>query len=79
MMHHEQKALPFIFEAYESIRRPHVDKAYDEAVQRWEVVKDSGWLAYRMKTLLTPWFLWWTAKAREEEFSKDWSEADIEV
>ena len=79
MMHHEQIALPYIFEAYERVRRPQIDKAYDEAVQRWEVVKDSGWLAYKMKAVLTPLYLWWTSKAREEDFSQDWSEADIEV
>ena len=79
IMYHDRKDLSSIFTVYEKIRRPNIDKAYDEAVMRWENVKDSGWFAYKMRTLLTPWFLWWTAKAREEEFSHDWSEADIDV
>ena len=79
MMHHKKRGLPAIFAAYEKIRRSHIDHAYDQAVSRWETVKDSGWFVYRIMIFLTPWILWWTAKAREEEFSQDWSEADIEI
>ena len=79
LMHHNEKDLMSIFAAYERIRRPSIDEAYDQAVKRWEVVKDSGWLVYQIKNFITPWFLWWTAKAREEEFSQDWSSAEIEV
>ena len=79
MIHHKTRDLPSIFAAYEKTRRSNIDHAYNEAVQRWETVKDSGWVMYQMKKLLTPWFLWWTAKSREEEFSQDWSEVDIQV
>lgn len=79
MMHHQKRDLPAIFAAYERIRRPSIDKDYDTAVRRWENVKDSGWLAHQIRNFLTPWFLWWTAKAREEEFSQDWSTAKVDV
>lgn len=78
-MHHQEKDLASIFAAYERIRRAPIDEAYDQAVRRWEVVKDSGWLVYKIKIFLTPWILWWTAKAREEDFAQDWSTAHIEV
>jgi salicylate hydroxylase len=77
LMHHRQKDLPTIFAAYEKIRRPNIDQAYNQAVQRWETVKDSGYLVHKMMTFLTPWFLWWTAKAREEEFSVDYADYDF--
>jgi hypothetical protein len=78
-MHHQQKDLPTIFAAYEKIRRPNIDLAYNQAVQRWETVKDSGYFVHKMMTFLTPWFLWWTAKAREEEFSVDYTDYDFEM
>jgi uncharacterized protein YecA (UPF0149 family) len=79
LMHHRERDLPSIFAAYEKVRRQNIDEAYDQAVKRWESVKDSGWLVHQIKSFLTPWILWWTAKAREEEFSQDWSTADVEV
>lgn len=79
LIHYKEKDIPSIFAAYERVRRPNIDEAYDQAVRRWEVVKDSGWLVYQIKCFLTPWLLWWTAKAREEEYSQDWSTADIVI
>lgn len=79
LMHHQKKDLSSIFEAYERLRRPSIDEAYDMAVRRWETVKDSGWFVYKLTSFLTPWILWWTARAREEEFSQDWSTTNIEV
>ncbi|KAK5172062.1 uncharacterized protein LTR77_003699 [Saxophila tyrrhenica] len=63
-----------IFAAYQKLRRPQIDAAYTQAVQRWETVKDSDALAFWFMKSLTPWFLWWTAKARENEFAADYSD-----
>ena len=79
LMKHKEHDLSSIFAAYEKVRRPHIDEAYDSAVRRWEVVKNSGWLAYQIKNMVTPWFVWWTAKAREQEYAQDSSNVDIEV
>lgn len=76
---HNSKGIRTMLAAYEAFRRPHIDSAYDQAVQRWETVKDSGALAHRLKTFLTPWFLWWTAKARDEEFSLDYSDYEFKM
>lgn len=77
IMQHKTGSLSKVFEAFEKVRRPAVDAAYIQAVQRWETVKDSGAFVYRLMTFLTPWFLWWTTKAREEEFAADYSNYDF--
>jgi salicylate hydroxylase len=77
MMKHESGNLMSVLDAFEKFRRPTIDAAYSSAVQRWETVKDSGALAYKFKVFLTPWFLWWTARARNEEFAADYSEYDF--
>lgn len=79
MVKYNEHDFSAIFAAYEKFRRPHIDSAYDQAVQRWETVKDSGAFVYRIKTFLTPWFLWWTAKSRDEEFSVDYSDYDFSI
>ena len=79
MMHHASYDFSSIFDAYERIRRQPIDHAHNEAVRRWETVKDSGWFMYQMKTLLTPWVLWWMNQSKDKEFGEDWSEANIEI
>ena len=72
-------SIPALFSTYESIRRPRIDAAYDEAVFRWETVKDSGWLVHKLKTWMTPWFIWWTAKTRAKGFEEDLGTIEIKV
>lgn len=79
MMQHQTKSLASIFRAYEDFRRPHTDKAVKEATWRFETVKDKGWLFYKLITRSTSWFLWWTAKKREDEFSEDVSKMAFEI
>ena len=68
-----------MFAAYVSLRRPHIDAAYQQAARRWETVKDSGWFFYHTKRLLTPWFIWWTAKTREAELAEDHTDLDLTI
>lgn len=79
LLHHETKSLPSIFSTYEAFRRPYIDAAVQQAAQRWENVKDSGWLVHQMLVFLTPWILWWSAKTREHEFAEDYTDLDFEV
>ena len=72
-------SIPSLFSTYESLRRPRIDAAYDEAVFRWETAKDSGWLVYKLKTWMTPWFIWWTAKTRAKGFEEDLETMEIKV
>ncbi|WPH03526.1 Salicylate hydroxylase [Acrodontium crateriforme] len=68
---HLPDGLERVFDAYEQLRREPVEAAYQTAALRWENVKDCGWLTYKMRVWMTPWFLWWTANAREAEFAED--------
>lgn len=79
LLHHQDKSLSAIFAAYERFRRPYIEGAVKQATQRWETVKDGGWLMHQVKCFLTPWVLWWTAAARDREFAEDLSELDLEV
>ena len=59
--------------AYERIRRPRADEAYRQAAFGWNTLKDSGWVAFRIRSWLTWIFLWWTAKSRALRYSEDLS------
>ncbi|KAI9888979.1 MAG: hypothetical protein M1814_006096 [Vezdaea aestivalis] len=52
------KPVEEIIAVYERTRRPGIDAAYDEAVQRWENVKDTSWLANIFREWMTWAFLW---------------------
>ena len=79
ILHHKTHSLPSIFATYERFRRPEIDAAVAEANMRWETIKDSGWLAYRLKCAATPWFIWWTERERQEAFSRDYSDLDLPI
>ena len=78
-MHHQSRTLPEVFSAYEAFRRSYIDAAVKQASQRWENVKDKGWLVHQILCFLTPWILWWSQSAREKEFAEDYFELDIDV
>lgn len=78
-MQHQQKPINSLLQAYEDFRRPYTDRMVKEASWRFETVKDKGWLAYQILMRATPWFLWWTANKREEEFSEDLSEMNLTI
>jgi salicylate hydroxylase len=63
--------LPELFTRYEELRRSKVDAAYKEASFRWETVKDSGWLAHKAKSMMVPWFLYFTDNRRAKVFEGD--------
>lgn len=69
--------LPMLFAQYEKLRRSKVDAAYKEATFRWETVKDSGWFAHKLKSMLVPWFLWFTENKRARTFEEDLSVVDL--
>ncbi|KAF7195795.1 Salicylate hydroxylase [Pseudocercospora fuligena] len=79
MMHYRNHALRSILTAYERYRRPKTDAEVLKAVSRWESVKDKGWLAHKLLMLITPWYLWWTAASRNNEFSDDFTKLDFDI
>ena len=60
-----------VFESYESLRRAKIDASYAEAKWRWETVKDSGWLAHKVKMWVMPWFIWAGEGKRARGFGED--------
>lgn len=56
-MVHQGANVSSVFQAYENIRRSSIDAAYQAAVQRWENVRDKGYLAHRLMLFLTPWYV----------------------
>lgn len=71
--------LPELFTQYEKLRRSRVDAAYKEANFRWETVKDSGWLAHKVKSMMVPWFLWLTESKRARGFEADFNDVDLSL
>ena len=73
------KALSERFAAYERLRRPRADAAYQEASFGWETQKDSGWFAFYLRSWMTTLFLWWTAAARQRRYSEDITTVELRL
>lgn len=66
-----EKDISEIFEVYQKTRKARIDKAYKEAVWRWEQVKDKGWLQQKFTEWLTWLFLWYMKDAFEASVTYD--------
>ena len=65
------------FEAYEKMRRPRIDSAFEESKEVVKVVLDAGWVGHKIKTFVIPWFMWWTRANREKHFIEDVTTSDL--
>lgn len=65
------------FDAYEKLRRARIDAAFEESKSVVATVSDAGWLGHKMKTLIVPWYLWFTHGHREKNFVEDVTTTDI--
>lgn len=59
------------FRVYEKTRRPRIDKAYKEAVMKWEGYKDRRWLVQKLIEWLMWMILWYQMSAYEASISYD--------
>ncbi|KAF1950384.1 FAD/NAD(P)-binding domain-containing protein [Byssothecium circinans] len=59
------------FEAYERLRRPRIEAAFEESKGVVRTVNDAGWFGHRIKMNVVPWYLWWTRGYRERHFVED--------
>ena len=59
------------FDAYERLRRTRIDTAFDESQMVVSTVQEVGWLKFKIKMNVVPWFLWWTGAERERRFTED--------
>lgn len=65
------------FDAYEKLRRKRIEDAFEESKDVVRTVSDAGWLGHTIKTIVVPWFLWWTRSGREKHFVEDVTTSDI--
>ena len=75
----DEKGIPSRLAAYERLRRPRADEAYKQATFGWETQKDSGWLAFQLRSWITSAFLWWTQNARDLRYSEDLATKDLNL
>jgi salicylate hydroxylase len=59
------------FGTYEKTRRPRINTAYNEAVLRWENVKDRNWFMQKVIEWLMWVILWYKMGAFESSLSYD--------
>lgn len=59
------------FEAYEKLRRPRIDVAFDESQSVVKTVQDTPWWGHKIKMNIVPWYLWWTRSYRDKHFIED--------
>jgi 2-polyprenyl-6-methoxyphenol hydroxylase-like FAD-dependent oxidoreductase len=65
------------FAKYEALRRGRIDVAFEESKKVVDAVSDAGWLGHKIKTLVIPWFLWWTVGNRVKHFIEDVTTSDL--
>jgi salicylate hydroxylase len=65
------------FGTYERTRRSRINTAYEEAVMRWENVKDKSWFMQKVIEWLTWVFLWYKMGAFESSLSYDVRKVEI--
>jgi 2-polyprenyl-6-methoxyphenol hydroxylase-like FAD-dependent oxidoreductase len=65
------------FRTYERTRRSRINTAYEEAVMRWENVKDRSWFMQKVIEWLTWVFLWYKMGAFESSLSYDVRKVEI--
>lgn len=72
-----EKPVQEAFQTYDKTRRPRIDKAYQDAVFRWENIKDKSWLAQKIIESLTWVFLWYKRTTFEASMSYDVRKEEI--
>lgn len=65
------------FAAYEALRRPRIEEAFEESKNVVSTVSDAGWLGHKIKTIIVPWYLWWSRSGREKHFLEDVTVCEI--
>lgn len=65
------------FNKYEEMRRARIDIAFEESKEVVKVVSDAGWLGHKIKTIVVPWYLWWTHTYREKHFIEDVTTSEL--
>ncbi|ETN45570.1 uncharacterized protein HMPREF1541_09402 [Cyphellophora europaea CBS 101466] len=74
----DDKGLTGRLAVYERLRRPRTDEAYRQASFGWNTLKDSGWLAFQIRSWVTWAFLWWTAKSRALHYGEDLATKELD-
>jgi len=65
------------FDAYEALRRPRIDSAFEESKNVVSTVSDAGYIGHTIKTYIIPWYLWFSRTSREKHFVEDVTTVDI--
>ena len=68
---HSDKPVSDLFSMYEHLRRDTIESAVREAEMQWDGIKEKGWFVRKLLEWITPWFLWWTQKSREDAWASD--------
>lgn len=71
------ETMKWVFDKYEVLRRARIDVAFEESKSVIRTVSDAGWLKYKIKTYVIPWYLWWTRQYRDKHFVEDVTTSDL--
>jgi 2-polyprenyl-6-methoxyphenol hydroxylase-like FAD-dependent oxidoreductase len=67
----DRRSVAQMFADYETLRRPIINKTYDEAVFRWERVGDKSWLATVVMDWMTMGYVWFINSWSKDSFGRD--------
>ncbi|KAL1866972.1 hypothetical protein VTK73DRAFT_4441 [Phialemonium thermophilum] len=70
---HNERTVAQLFDDYEKMRRPPVDKLYRDSVWRWNtaIKEDAGWFGTIVMEWMTYLFLWFMHYRAEDHFASD--------
>jgi len=72
-----EKSVQELFRLYEKTRRRRIDIAYDDAILRWENVKDRRWFVQKVLEWLMWLVLWYKWTSFESSMSYDVRQEEI--
>jgi 2-polyprenyl-6-methoxyphenol hydroxylase-like FAD-dependent oxidoreductase len=67
----DTRSVAQMFADYEVLRRPVINKTYDETMFRWEKVGDRGWFATVVMEWFTMLYIWIMNSWSRDNFGRD--------
>ena len=79
LQRHSSRTVPQLFEDYEKLRRPTINKLYKETMARWAGAarEDSGYITTLIVEWITGWVLMLMNMRTEDHFSSDVTKLEL--
>jgi len=73
----DTRSISQLFSDYEVLRRPVIEKTYDETMFRWNRVSNRGWFMAYLMEWLTLVYVWFMNNWSKDNFDRDVRELEL--